>query len=180
MAENNAKITPKRGASRNYKGYAPLKADITIGWFLKMLLQVSILWLIYSTYIDGVKAQLGTNNDIVDFFVEVPFVIGWMLVSDACAMIVSWIVVSLYDYFNDYMKRKKEKTYFARRFLQYMVYTVIRSICYALGLVVLLSALLYPFLGLGPINFSFLFAWIVVSLVSRSIAWGVALYLSVQ
>ena len=180
MAEVNAKITPKRGASGKYKGYAPLKADITIGWFVKMLIQVSILWLIYSAYIDGVKAQIGTGNDVVDFFVEIPFVVGWMLLSDLCAMIVSSVVVSLYNYFNDYMKRKKEKTYFARRFLQYAVYTIIRSICYALGLVVLLSALLYPFLKFGPINFSFFFAWIVVSLVSRSIAWGVALYFSVQ
>jgi hypothetical protein len=179
MAEDNAKITPKRGASGRYKGYAPLKADITIGWFIKMLLQVSILWLIYSTYIDGVKAQFGTNNDIVNFFVAVPFVVGWMLASDLCAIVVSWIVVSMYDYFNGYMKRKKEKRYFARRFLQYAIYTVIRSICYALGLVVFLSALLYPFLGIGPINFSFFFAWIVVSLVSRSIAWAMALYFSV-
>lgn len=174
------KIKPKnKKSSGGYKGYAPFKSDLTIGWFLKMLLQVVILWAIYLFYIDGVRAQYGTDNFIVDFLIEIPFVLAWMIISDICASSVAWIIVALYNYFNDYMKREKTKKQFTRRVSQYFIYTIIRAIIYSLGLVVLISAALYPFTQVGPINFSILLAWILISTISKGIAWSIALKLSI-
>ena len=156
-----------------------MKADLSLGWFLKMLLQVVILWTIYLFYIDGVRAQYGTDNFIVDFLIEIPFVLVWMIISDICASFISCMIVALYNYYNDYMKREKTKKQFTRRISQYFIYTVIRAIIYCLGVVVLISATLYPFAQIGPINLSILLAWILISIISKFIAWSIALKLSI-
>lgn len=165
------KISPRKGY---YKGHAPLNSDNILKIVVSTLLQIIILSLLYSAFIERIKLQYGSQ-----FLIEVVYVIILMIISDGIAFVVAYMVKEAYDLFLDYIEKEKKKKPRARAMVQYILYTLGRSIIYAAGFVTLLSAFLYPYARIGNINFSYLLAWLLISLPIRIVAWGLALKFSI-
>lgn len=167
------KISP-RSKKGYYKGNAPFSSDEILSTLVSTILQIIILSLLYSMFIEGVRLEHGTS-----IIVEIFFVIIWMVMSDGAALLIAYFVKEAYDLFLDYLEKEKKKKPMARVLVQYIIYTISRSIVYALGLVTLLSAFLYPHARIGFFNFSYLLAWLIISLPLKLMAWGLALRFSI-
>jgi len=158
-----------------YKGHAPFHADDILYMIASTFLQIVLLSILYGYFITSVKAQYGS-----EFIYEVFFVIILMITTDILAKFAAAILKYGFDDYFDYLKNEKKKKPYARRFFQYVIYTLIRSLVYAAGWLIMLAAALYPHAQLGPINFSYLLAWLLISLPAQLIAWLIALKINIS
>lgn len=168
------KVVSKRELSRRYKGNPPLRADNFLRWFSKLLLQVLIFTLIYTIYIEKIRADYDRN-----FFTEILFVFLWIIISDFLALTLSFLIKMGFNYLMKYMGSKKRKMKnFNRRVIEYIFYTIFRCFSYVCGLILLLSSFLYPQMPFLQGFFAYLLSWMLVFITSRILAKMVSIYIT--
>ena len=170
------KITPDKG-NDGFEGYAgtpPLKADLMIFWFFKMLFQLCIFWLLYFLSINMVMERFDNN-----YIMVVIYTLLWLFISDIIASICAWIIKMVFLKKNDFIGTQKNRKYNANRLVwQYFLYCIFRSIGYVIGITGQLS---FVFMSYVPFWFgfwAFLFAWIIVSVIAKTLAFFISAWIT--
>lgn len=163
------KITPdnRKDGIEGYVGTPPFKADLWIFWFFKMLFQLCIFWLIYFLCIDMVMERFDNN-----YIVVVIYTLLWLFVSDMIASVGAWIIKTIFLKKNNYIRTQKSRKYNINRLIwQYLLYCVFRSIGYVFGITGQLSFIFMSYVPFWFGFWAFLFAWMIVSLISKMLAF---------
>lgn len=150
-----------------YTGTPPLKTDLMIFWFFKMLFQLCVFWLIYFLSINTIREEFDNN-----YIMIVLYTLLWLFISDCIASVGAWIVKTMFLKKNNYIGTQKSRKYNINRLMwQYLLYCVFRSIGYVFGITASLTIIFMSYVPFWFGFWAFLFAWIIVSLISKTLAF---------
>jgi hypothetical protein len=155
-------MAKKKGKYKTYKGKPPFSVDLILKWFLKMILQVIIFSAIYFFNIEAIRLKYD-YNPIMEFLV----IITWIFITDFIVAILVLIIKTVVLYYLEYIPNDKKNNNAELWLWEYLIYSVIRAICYLICLISLLTSL---FATKMPELLAFILAWITISIVSRAIA----------
>lgn len=154
--------------SVRFKGKAPMKIDLLLASLFSMLLGVLLLYVIYLATVDWLRSL--ENYTI---FLEIVFVMGIMLVTDILSYFLSEkitdVLINEWGYLRNIKKRKNK----AFRSVDYAIYTLFRSICLVFSIVWMLSAYFYYNMPYPYYIYSFLWAWLTISLICKFLSFGI-------
>ena len=154
-----------------YTGTPPLKTDLIVFWFFKMLFQLCIFWLIYFLSINTIRETFNNN-----YLFEIVYILLWLFVSDIIASVCAWIVKTIFLKKNNYIGTPKHRKYNMNRLMyQYLLYYIFRSIGYVFGITGTLSLYFLSYTSIWYGFFAFLLAWIIVSIISKALAFLISI-----
>ena len=170
------KIQPdnKNDMLEGYSGTPPLKADLIVFWFFKMLFQLCIFWLIYFLSINLIRETYGVN-----YFVELIYTLLWLFISDIIASVGAGIIKLLFLKGNNYIGTQKSRKLNTNRLMwQYLLYCIFRSMGYIFGITGQLSFIFMSYVPFWFGFWAFLLAWMIVSMISKALAFFISAWIT--
>lgn len=161
QTQYKTKPTPRR-----YKGTAPAKLDLFLVWILSLIIGVLIFYVVYILSVGYIRSLSYYN-----ILVEIGFVFIILAISDLIGYIIAIAIVFKAIHGIGYIRNKKYRKNRAFWFTEYSVATFLKAICFALGLVWILSGWLYYQLEAPHNNLSFFYAWLIISLGCKFVGW---------
>lgn len=158
------RMAKKEGKYQMYKGKPPFGWDRFFKWFLKMIFQVLIFSWIYYTNIESIRNEYNHNP-----VMELLAIISWIVLTDIIVSILVWVIKTIVLHYLKYLPSNKKKNNASLWLWEYIIYTVLRALCYVILLISLLVILYSSFM---PEWLAFVLAWVTVSVGSRLIARG--------
>ena len=157
-----------------YRGTPPLKIDLIIFWFFKMLLQLCIFWLIYFLNIGTVMETFDNN-----YIMVVIYTLLWLFISDILASIFAGIIKLIFLKKKNYIGTQKSRKLNTNRLMwQYLFYCIFRSIGYVFGITGELSFIFMSYVPFWFGFWAFLLAWTIVSLISKALAFVISAWIT--
>src|SRR4030042_1820565 len=162
------KVKSEKEFKHQFKGHAPEKIDRVTLYLLKSLFQVPIFVLMYVL----VVYNLSFENPTYGFFMVIFLIIVIIIISDAISYAIAfWInkdFIHRWGYLLSPTQRKEQ----LRGGIRYAFYILLRALAFVFALVWLLSAVLFKYF----FGWSFLVAWVIISLVCKALATFVTDY----
>lgn len=169
MSKRQAK--KKRKAENGYVKKEPLYMLYLYSLF-GTLIQVIFFTLFYTAFISAIQ-ESPKNNIGFEFL----FIFGLFLITDLIELI---FIFGFRIYINKkkrFLKReKKRSTNKNRVMIESLLHLLWRSFFFIVGLTSLLSSLLYPYISILWGFIAYFCAWLFVSIMSRSIAFGMSVW----
>ena len=165
----NGKIQPdkKDDVIKGYVGTPPLKVDLMIFWFFKMLFQLCIFWLIYFLSINTIRETYNQN-----YIMEILYTLLWLFISDILASVCAFIIKAIFLKKKDYIGTQKSHKYNMNRLIwQYFLYCIFRSLGYVFGITAMLSVFFLSYVPIWYGFWAFLLAWMIISIISKILAF---------
>lgn len=157
-----------------YSGTPPLKSDLIIFWFFKMLFQLCIFWLIYFLNINLIRETYGVN-----YIMELIYTLLWLFISDIIASVGAGIIKILFLKKNNYIGTQKSRRLNTNRLMwQYLLYCIFRAVGYIFGITGELSFIFMSYVPFWFGFWAFLFAWIIVSMISKALAFFISAWIT--
>ena len=157
-----------------YNGTPPLKVDLIIFWFFKMLFQLCIFWLIYFLSINLIRETYGVN-----YVVELIYTLLWLFISDIIASVGACIIKLLFLKENNYIGTQKSRKFNTNRLMwQYLLYCIFRAVGYIFGITGELSFIFMSYVPFWFGFWAFLFAWTIVSVISKALAFFISAWIT--
>ena len=170
------KITPdnRNDVFEGYIGTPPFKIDLIIFGFFKMLFQLCVFWLIYFFSINTIM-EASDNN----YIIVVIYTLLWLFISDIIASVGAWIIKMIFLKKKNYIGTQKSRKYNMNRLVwQYFLYCIFRSIGYVSGITGQLSFIFMSYVPFWFGFWAFLLAWIIVSVISKAIAFFLSAWIT--
>lgn len=156
----------KERAQVRYKSMTPFKIDILLFGIFFSLFGVLFLYVFYFLMVDSIR-----NYPYYNLLFEIVCVMGIMIIADILAFIFASVVDDLIIHKWGYIRNPQKKRNKMFRLTDYSIYTFLRTLCLVFSFVWILSAYFYSELSSPYHRYSFLLAWLLLSLTSRFGAW---------
>lgn len=156
------RIKSAREDKYQFKGNVPFKFDRFTLWFFKTIFQIPIFILLYVAVI----SQLTYGDIIYGLFITILWVFIILLISDIASHTLAWWVNKTMVHRWGYLLNPTKKREKLRAGITYMQYLFYRSMSIIFGFVWILTRSLISFFG----GWSFLVAWIIISILCKALA----------
>lgn len=156
------RIKSERENKYQYKGNVPLKFDRFTLWFFKTIFQIPIFILLYIAII----GRLTYNDIYYGLFMTILWVFIILFISDLVAQVLAWWVNRTMVHRWGYLLSPKKHKERLRAGITYIFYLFFRAFSIIFGFVWVLTRSLVPFFG----GWSFMVAWIIISILCRATA----------
>lgn len=144
----------------------PFKIDILLFGLLFSLFGVLFLYVFYFLMVNSIR-----NYSHYSLLFEIVCVMGIMIIADMLAFIFASVLDDLIIHKWGYIRNPRKKKNKIFRLIDYSIYTFLRSLCLVFSIVWILSAYFYSELSSPYNRYSFLLAWLLLSLTSKFGAW---------
>jgi len=146
-----------------YKGHAPLFADKMLLWTLKVIFQVPLFFMFYVLFINDINI----NDELLEIITELVYIFFFLILSDSIAYLIAYSLDKYLIHKWGYLMNPNKKKHKAMWVTEYTLYISFRTISYAFGIIWMISGYLFVYLDYPLSNYSFIFAWIIVSFGSK-------------